>query len=488
MSTAEPRLLQVPRWPQGIINTTGTACHVSSALVTLGYALHPLKNGIVASSTAPNVSPFIHRLGTFLNDLTLSEGSGADIESGSDKCVGPCATDSSRLSPLDPNHLFPTLRTVVGLESQDLGDAVTALIKLLQCIFADESANMLQGLQTELIHSGRVYSVLTAQPMESDRTDLKVSKQLKVRRMANPYPLQLPRRRKEDNGTAVSLLDALASAFQNAHTVAGYRWPTNVVPEGEHNEWKTTKRLHVAAFPPIFMIHLQRFELCSSTKTSPASCSKVQLGEREDVDISTTMDLGQFISQGLEPTSVEAKYRYNLAGGILHVTDPDQGQDEDEEGGHYVSVVCSHGQWYLIDDDSTLLVSVNQVCSWLSGDWYAPTPSSDDSGSRINSGSYLCGVLLVYHHDNLSLTASPFLQSVRNYIDSTSYCEVPSQHSASDGMRSVGRRVRVLWNGGTFYSGVVTRYNSQSGKHTIAYDDGDVRDYNLSKKTIEWLD
>jgi Ubiquitin carboxyl-terminal hydrolase len=482
MSTTEPEQLNVCRWPRGISNTTGTACHVSSALLILGYALHPLKNGIAAASTAPDASPLIHRLGAFLNDLTVSEDSGD--ESRFESNIGPHATDSSRLSPLDPSDLFATLRTVVGLESQDLGDAVTALIKLLQCIFADESVDMLQGLQTELIHSGRVYSVLTAQPLD-DRPDPKVSKQLKERRLANPYPLQLPQRRKDEN---VSLLDALASAFQKAHTVDGYRWPTNIVPEGEHDEWTTTKRLHVAAFPPIFMIHLQRFELFSSTERSPTARTKVQLGESEGINVLTTMDLDQFLSQALESTSVEANYRYNLAGGILHVTDPDQEQNNDEEGGHYIAVACSHGQWYLIDDDSTHLVSVNQVCSWLSGDWYTPPPSSDDSGSRIQSGSYLCGVLLVYHHTNLSLTADPILQSVRSYIDSTSCCEVPSLQSASDGMNAVGRRVRVLWNGGTFYSGVVTRYNPQSGKHTIAYDDGDVRDYNLSKKTIEWFD
>lgn len=50
----------------------------------------------------------------------------------------------------------------------------------------------------------------------------------------------------------------------------------------------------------------------------------------------------------------------------------------------------------------------------------------------------------------------------------------------------VGRRLRVRWSKGKFYSGIISKYDETTGKHTIEYDDGDIREYKLSKKTIEW--
>jgi len=45
----------------------------------------------------------------------------------------------------------------------------------------------------------------------------------------------------------------------------------------------------------------------------------------------------------------------------------------------------------------------------------------------------------------------------------------------------------VKWGKGKYYSGIVTLYNPSTGKHRVAYDDGEVKEYVLAKKTIEWI-
>ena len=45
----------------------------------------------------------------------------------------------------------------------------------------------------------------------------------------------------------------------------------------------------------------------------------------------------------------------------------------------------------------------------------------------------------------------------------------------------------MRWKCGTYYAGHVTAYDPNTGKHTVTYDDGDVRDYRLAQKSIEWI-
>jgi hypothetical protein len=50
----------------------------------------------------------------------------------------------------------------------------------------------------------------------------------------------------------------------------------------------------------------------------------------------------------------------------------------------------------------------------------------------------------------------------------------------------VGRRLRIKWAKGKFYPGTVASYNQETGKHQVRYADGDVKEYLLRQKTIEW--
>ena len=52
----------------------------------------------------------------------------------------------------------------------------------------------------------------------------------------------------------------------------------------------------------------------------------------------------------------------------------------------------------------------------------------------------------------------------------------------------VGKRIRVKWAKEKYYQGTVTNFDRETGKHRVTYDDGDVREYDLAKKTIEWIE
>ena len=59
--------------------------------------------------------------------------------------------------------------------------------------------------------------------------------------------------------------------------------------------------------------------------------------------------------------------------------------------------------------------------------------------------------------------------------------------SDDDPMELVGRRIKVVWAEGEF-PGTITRYNQISCTHTVVYDDGDVKQHNLSGKQWKFIE
>ena len=50
----------------------------------------------------------------------------------------------------------------------------------------------------------------------------------------------------------------------------------------------------------------------------------------------------------------------------------------------------------------------------------------------------------------------------------------------------VHKRVKVLWGKGRWYCGIAKSYDSVSRKHTIAYDDKEVKEYIMAQKRFEF--
>ena len=50
--------------------------------------------------------------------------------------------------------------------------------------------------------------------------------------------------------------------------------------------------------------------------------------------------------------------------------------------------------------------------------------------------------------------------------------------------RLVGKKVHISWANGQFYTGKVIKYSAANGLHTIKYDDGEEKMYNMRQKTF----
>jgi Ubiquitin carboxyl-terminal hydrolase len=379
-------------------------------------------------------------------------------------------------------------------------------------VFPSSTQRMQHTFQT-MLYSGRVYSVLYT-TTEHDHNNQQKFKVLKQRSLFNPLPVPIRRNCNNSNhnnhrhhtshspsGAAAaaavvvvttdtniftSLQDAMYDLFCTEHIVNGYQWnkPTtattnanDTVASERNTKWEdegendlltttatttaptiTTRRLQVVSFPPIFMIHLQRFTMKSSSKyVQPIEdvTSHIQIP-----DILNVSDYYETLQQP-NPANVQnvdhVEYHddddihhrnddmYHLVGGIVHIHDYD-GEDPRSDDhpcnydaevesiipqniGHYVTVVkrrrrqqqcpeqSDEDQWYVIDDETVTPVSSQQVLLWLGGGWYECSDCSDcntkcetvlhNDGRPDNenggSSSHLFarGVLLMYHRTDL---------------------------------------------------------------------------------------
>lgn len=179
---------------------------------------------------------------------------------------------------------------------------------------------------------------------------------------------------------------------------------------------------------------------------------------------------------------------------VIEVDDDDENSLEKDSDGvevHTVTLLrCSTSatpSWMLLDDESCEVVDADRARRLLEG-----TVEVVESESSNNNGSgktFYGATLLVY--SVASVEEQPdWMEQIENIRDSV----VLSQDVAEDGdgrspthpLHLVGRRLRIKWSKGKFYSGIVTKYDTGSRKHQVLYDDGDVREYVLDKKTVEW--
>ena len=164
-------------------------------------------------------------------------------------------------------------------------------------------------------------------------------------------------------------------------------------------------------------------------------------------------------------------HAYELRGGILLVSYPERNENDDEQGGHTVALVRDRHDWVLVDDETVLELSEDTAMDLFSG----------SESSLVEKGTHIQGMLLIYQSTQFPNDA------VENLLR-TMYSE--KQVAAVDWSQPhdlIGRRLSIQWSQGKQYTGRVVSYNETTRKHTVEYDDGDIRTYNMQKKTIEWL-
>jgi len=433
--------------PKGIKNITQVSCHINCALQILLHATGLFSELLIEySNYNDEKSGFIAGLCSILCNGLAEEGD----ESG----------------PIDPSHLYGLLENKASINPDDLGDAVTAFRRILQATRQDFSKIDCLSDSMENLFDGTVQQEIVG--FKNNKKRIKATSRKLV------LPLSIP-------GNETSLEEALLHAtIRPIKEIKGYSW----VESGNHvesevtdeekkaffsnkyesfDDWKTFKKVLFEKVPIYLILHMQRFTLVDGTVTPFNTTMSVPL----------TMDISPF-------HKLQQKNEYYLRGAILHVLDlsVDDDDDDENENGHYISVVFVDNVWFLIDDDIVVEFANNQeMIDILEG--------------RCSTFAHLkhchfTSVLLTYQNEKSSDSENwqeNFMKRIKFKLsEMKSAGEVEDEYNES----LVGKRLRVRWSKGKYYRGFISNYESETGRHTVKYDDGDMRVYKLSQKTIEW--
>jgi hypothetical protein len=431
--------------PYGIPNTSGVACHLSSALQLLLHAIPALRVALLETAKYPSKEKeWIHELA----NLTL------------------CLFDDT-LKEVNPLPLYEALSQSTRLDPHELGDAATALRVFLHTLQQDST--LLQPLLKDNVLGGTIEQTLVGECCQGNRRIRRIKSREKT--LSCPFPV-IP-------DVTTSLVDALCISTIQPQTLLGLDW--NQVSgyqeeqgdcNGDDSEWTTHKTIRLTSLPQHLIFHLQR----AHYQDNHVALSTIA------IDVPLKLDMTPFVTDRQEKPCCLG---YQFVGAILHVSDNDDDIQEEEDG-HYVALVQgSNCCWYLMDDDKVILLPDEQeMFHFVSG---RPTSMAEKL-----EGSLYCATILAYSKacECTSSSTISFMRDLRESLQKQSQANATHDEDIDwnqPDQQVVGRRLRVRWKSGKYYAGTVSSYDDESGKHCITYNDGDVRHYNLNKKTIEWI-
>mmetsp|Transcript_24861 Transcript_24861/g.37551 ORF Transcript_24861/g.37551 Transcript_24861/m.37551 type:complete len:445 (-) Transcript_24861:72-1406(-) len=433
--------------PRGIINNSHVSCHLTCALQMLIHS-SPLLREILIECWRCNET-----------------GSGFLIEMG--RFLANASEDCEVF--INPSRIYAVIEENISINPNELGDAVLALRRILQAIRQNcAEIECLSDLMGILLEGTLVQEIIG--------TKSNMQRKKSTNRKMN-LPFVLP-------GDAPSLEEALRHAtIDPQHPIKGYSWgETGNYIESEVPSaggwdcsdestsitgWTTYKKNCLHSVPQCLLLHLQRFSMVDGNLTQLNAIMDIPLA----LDISPYRD----------PLSENTNGMYYLSGAILHVLDlKEDKEDKGGENGHYISITLVKGIWYLIDDDTVVSFEDKKdvLLELLAG----------RSSTFAHLENYrFTTVLATYNNRGAERLSVEFLDRLR--------CELVTHKNQDRDETSsivqwdealVGRRLGVRWSKGKFYSGIISKYDKDTGKHTVVYDDGEVREYKLSKKTIAW--
>ena len=459
---------------RGIRNSSGVACHLSCALQLLLRTILPLQEALLHLKSC-NAHGDISTLGVGKDNRDPEDSSSffTDLATFCRELVVAPNTENENdtADAIDPTKFYRKCSKILNINENDVGDASTAVIRILQRLLSHQEW---KSLLESTVYGSQTRQVLVGKQQklsEETSTIIKRTKQGKIKLMGVPFVLC---------GQYASFEEGLRRSFE-PQSIDGYNWDRpgqtyeeeesmNEGSEEEKNKWKdsprswvTSKTVEWHAVSPFWLVQLERFEY--------------QEGERvllnANVEVPERIDLAQYLVRHDSDS-----HKFLLLGGICHVVEG----SVDEEG-HYVSIVRSLGstpseveQWTMFSDETCTDLSTEQALSYL-------------SGIRDENGLYFCGMLLLYGslHSSTCTSIQTSLALLKEKITEHSK-EADRRRGWVDPTAIVGRRLRVRWAKGKFYAGMIVSYDNSSGKHRIKYDDGDEKEYILAKKTIEWLE
>lgn len=411
---------------------SGVCCHISCALQLLANGASPL-----TSLLCNELLPILNDDETLL--MELGQVLAALRVSGSD----------SMSSPVDPSKLYKVLEKRAKLDPHNVGDVSTAIYLLLRTL-KDISPEWKTAVDF-LFGSGE-----TQLRIQGVKGQIRRVKRGKVKAMACPFPLPLERYSDESILSLGEIVGDLVEPSSSYGTeMQDYDWggqpmesyEEETLPEFSGSDtWKTTRSIHIVQAPRLFFVSLNRFAY--------------------------TPDGDRILKYPILDTPLEIQigdHDYRLKGGVLHVS-----EESIVEEGHYVTVIASteaeEMNWSLIDDEQVTMIDNEEAMNFL-------------RGTQVDDGVHYCAVLVVYERCNG--TENDIGWEILTKELKKRYQNVHVNWSEPYSL--LGRKLKVKWAKGKFYGGVVDSYDEVTGKHRILYDDGDVKGYELKKKTVKWI-
>lgn len=439
--------------PRGITNASRVSCHLTCALQLLIHGVEPLRESLIEISRSKEQhddgDAFLLQLGSFFDSYSHPHST-----------TGIDGDDAAQ----DPSSLYKTMQETTSIDPHHLGDAVTALRRILQALRASMSkTDMLPSLAK--LHESLLLGGTIRQEIVGRKGSVQRIKS-KDREMNCPFAI---------TGSFESVEEGLELITMQPRAIQGYNWDEatdyeeSTIETSHADEWETHKLGRFVSLPQNVLLHLQRFSHQPDGRTTPIN---------RVVNVPQTLEMARYFCS---EDSRNQSHQYQLRGAILHVSEDDDddsdGDDDEDEGGHYVSLVClPNHTWYILDDETVTVLSaeLQDVLNWLSG------KSSAAIESLVPKKGTYTAVLLLYRRIDEDVVHPLLLDNLRTEIAERLQQEMDAN------MSLVGKRLRVRWSKGKYYAGVVTSYEEGTGKHKVRYDDGDIKEYNLKKKTIEW--
>ena len=434
------------------------SCHLTCAIQLLIHGMQPLCEALVEigrSKTQRN--SFLALLGNLIDEYNNNQSH--DNNNYNNHVNDDIDDVSEDPPPMDPSRFYKAIKENTSIDPNDIGDAVTAIRRILLAIRA-ASATTSSASTTTAATLDELFKLQLRGFVRQDIVGRKGSLQRiksKDREMACPLPI---------SGRLGSVELGLAHATTSRQCIKEFDWDqvnnyieSDLLTDGEHDKddhddsWETYKVNHFMSLPQCLLLHLERFSYGGDGILCPTI---------ETLNVPLRIDMRNYLSDSDSGSSCQ----YNLHGAILHVLDR-EGQDDNEEGGHYVSAhLVGDDSWYLVDDEVVSRIPSVDIIAFLSG------------RPCLNAGTKCTYIVVLLLYCCEDADSSPYmLENLRTELAALGKSE---EHSV------IGRRLKVKWAKGKWYAGAVSGYDEATGKHSVLYDDGDVRHYNLEKKVIKW--
>ena len=343
------------------LENPATACHLSCPILLLAYTMTSLAEAIISAAPLRPESPLLQSLAALLQELLV---------------------DDKKEDPVDPSDFYQSVGKVLRIRVHALGDAISSLMKLLD--FLRGCDPVIGECIEKALYSGRCSNMMLGKRYDPNSQVLCIRKKW-GKEKALDVPFRVACASIDEQISDASLYHALKQSL-SPRPLRGYKWSgdfeettESVAVDAEkdiddENEWNTSRRLAIRRLPPYWLLHVDHF---SSTNAYTRPQSK-----RRSCSIPLTLN-ADFV-YGYEQN--EDLPTYHLTGGILHLSNDDV--EDDEEDGHYVSIVKSQigDTWTLIDDSKLIEVSEDTCLSLLAG----------CQSSLSENGTYMQACLVVY--------------------------------------------------------------------------------------------